>query len=615
MTDQPPFTSHVNPKHLGIARLGTDQEQQIKTFVARVIRRARLWRSERNEVHMELLSHFDDGADAGRSAEQLIADFGPPQVAARLIRQAKLRNRSWKWQLWHRTTQVFAASVGIVICGFLFLVARLHLAKHGPRTDLVSTFDQATASIAVNDRAWPLYREGLTLLNRKSIDPNSVDFGLVFRTPNLKDPADPNWKRAADYLKANAKSIDLFIQAATLPRLGYIYRDPANDVWLKKRRGSSATETYPLYQPTSGILLPQYQELGCVRDLLFMSALFALKNKDLPRFRQLWQAESHLATQVLASAEFTVVHAIGNSIAGSALSLIRHLVVEHPELLTNEQLQGWRHDLTAANWESKSSAVDEFRRMSDDTLQNIYTAEDQGGRLTAQGARFLLQSLLLSWSFEPSPCAAILEEKQAAGLPQEYTNELQYPNSLHEAFQRELAAVRWSATLANRRELRLEAEKLLTLIEEELAKPLAQRTPVTESSYFQELQRIETTPEVFRRYWPILMMFPQTIADWSGSISEPHRMYLEATQASLALEQYRRRTGHWPERLEQLVPVDLPRVPLDAYSGQPLIYRLVEGRPLLYSVGPDRDDDGGKPLSELSWPVIPDGDEQILPPL
>ena len=50
----------------------------------------------------------------------------------------------------------------------------------------------------------------------------------------------------------------------------------------------------------------------------------------------------------------------------------------------------------------------------------------------------------------------------------------------------------------------------------------------------------------------------------------------------------------WPANLAELTPEYLPAVPLDRYDGQPLRYRVVAGRPLIYSVGADRHDDGGR---------------------
>jgi hypothetical protein len=61
----------------------------------------------------------------------------------------------------------------------------------------------------------------------------------------------------------------------------------------------------------------------------------------------------------------------------------------------------------------------------------------------------------------------------------------------------------------------------------------------------------------------------------------------------LALEKYRRQKGTYPARLDQLVPGEIAQLPVDRITGDPLHYRLVDGTPLVYSVGMDRLDDGG----------------------
>jgi hypothetical protein len=71
---------------------------------------------------------------------------------------------------------------------------------------------------------------------------------------------------------------------------------------------------------------------------------------------------------------------------------------------------------------------------------------------------------------------------------------------------------------------------------------------------------------------------------------------------AIALELYRRRHGDYPKRLDELVPLLLPAVPADRVTGDPIKYRLVNGHPLLYSVGDDRQDDGGVPPMTADGP-------------
>lgn len=67
----------------------------------------------------------------------------------------------------------------------------------------------------------------------------------------------------------------------------------------------------------------------------------------------------------------------------------------------------------------------------------------------------------------------------------------------------------------------------------------------------------------------------------------------DAALVVIALELYRREFGEYPGRLEQLAPRYLPAVPMDRFDGKQLKYKLEAGRPLVYSTGNDRADNGG----------------------
>src|ERR1017187_2297886 len=79
--------------------------------------------------------------------------------------------------------------------------------------------------------------------------------------------------------------------------------------------------------------------------------------------------------------------------------------------------------------------------------------------------------------------------------------------------------------------------------------------------------------------------------------------------AAVALERYRGRHGSYPDSLEKLAPEFLKNAPTDFMDGKPLRYRLMgDGRFLLYSVGLDCVDDGGKiPQTDPEWPPLQPG--------
>jgi hypothetical protein len=76
----------------------------------------------------------------------------------------------------------------------------------------------------------------------------------------------------------------------------------------------------------------------------------------------------------------------------------------------------------------------------------------------------------------------------------------------------------------------------------------------------------------------------------------------------LALRCYESEQGRAPTGLEQLVPNYIQRVPADPFSDRPMIYRPQETNWLVYSVGEDGVDDGGKRVGRSVSGTITRGD-------
>jgi hypothetical protein len=115
------------------------------------------------------------------------------------------------------------------------------------------------------------------------------------------------------------------------------------------------------------------------------------------------------------------------------------------------------------------------------------------------------------------------------------------------------------------------------------------------------------------RWFPLPHVMPSLLG-MSTAVDEA-KQNRDATLAVIALYRYRNRHGEWPETLDQLVPEFLPSVPIDQVDGEPLGYRLVDGQPLLYSVGGNGTDGGGT-RSKPSYPGLTtsDGDWILWPP-
>jgi hypothetical protein len=70
--------------------------------------------------------------------------------------------------------------------------------------------------------------------------------------------------------------------------------------------------------------------------------------------------------------------------------------------------------------------------------------------------------------------------------------------------------------------------------------------------------------------------------------------------AALAIERFAAETGRFPEKLAELIPRFLPEAPEDPFTGWELGYRRTGKGYVVYSVGPDRKDNGGLEAGKAS---------------
>ena len=70
---------------------------------------------------------------------------------------------------------------------------------------------------------------------------------------------------------------------------------------------------------------------------------------------------------------------------------------------------------------------------------------------------------------------------------------------------------------------------------------------------------------------------------------------MRCAATALAVERYRlAHAGRIPDSLATLTPALLPTIPLDPFDGRPLRFRSRASGYVVYSIGPDLTDDGGK---------------------
>jgi hypothetical protein len=74
----------------------------------------------------------------------------------------------------------------------------------------------------------------------------------------------------------------------------------------------------------------------------------------------------------------------------------------------------------------------------------------------------------------------------------------------------------------------------------------------------------------------------------------------------VAIERYHKKFGSYPQSNDELVKHMDSELPIDPFSDTPLKYALVDGLYMIYSTGPDRDDDEGRALLDSCNDVVLD---------
>ena len=122
-------------------------------------------------------------------------------------------------------------------------------------------------------------------------------------------------------------------------------------------------------------------------------------------------------------------------------------------------------------------------------------------------------------------------------------------------------------------------------------------------------ERVRAIEELGRRHGPpsdsreeLMFLFPSAgTSDAPYALITPRAVVIDrASIAAIAVERFRRdHDGALPAAMSDLTPRYLPRLPVDPYSGRPMLLAKDGTSYRIYSVGPDGNDDGGDLISVL----------------
>jgi hypothetical protein len=135
---------------------------------------------------------------------------------------------------------------------------------------------------------------------------------------------------------------------------------------------------------------------------------------------------------------------------------------------------------------------------------------------------------------------------------------------------------------------------------------------IAREPYFQQRELLKTDP-AFSESVP---WYFKLTGFWEGDAYGTvflKNAQLEATllaaRTGLACRLHRSRTGAYPESLEALVPGILKEVPVDPFTGKPFVYRREREGFIVYSLGSNEKDDGGRSTYMITQMVMEKDDD------
>lgn len=552
----------------------------------RVVRRTRLWPSEREEIQAELESHFREGLieliQQGLTLDQCIAilreQFGDARVAAKLIRRSKIRGRSMRWKI-ARTAIITALVCMTASAAF---AAWIKFGKPTPTVDYGAQLNEPILAIPDEERAWPLMEK---LLLQFRI-PEEEDAQII---RNLPAPGQDNWAVALEWVKSNRDLLPLIEQATAQPHYGFVYDNQLNWSFLRQlaeARNEPESAFYGDYAPDPldpeliSILLPSLSDLRDVARFLILDARDKLSRAEFEAALTSIELTQRLGVMLFDSR--TVIEPlVGAALVNMANDELRRVLYEEPnpldyvpdELVANSYLLSVAPSVVTADFDAEKIMFEDF-------VQYLFTDDGNGNGHLIPG-QYAKVTVLVDGEQAPARDEGLAEIARLVGLAAMHADRQDTLDKYNELWD-EISAYRKLPLYDPQRQ---EGEAVL--------------------------QTFKSDPVASRRYAVIDTMLPSLYR--ADTQLRQTAMALAATQTIVALELYCHAHDSLPDSLDELVPALLQQVPEDIYTGEVLIYEPADdGRFVLYSVGANFEDDGGstepgdddEPLDIVYWPVV-----------
>jgi hypothetical protein len=447
--------------------------------------------------------------------------------------------------------------------------------------DYGAEFVALAPKVPEGERAWPVYLRAYEIMGWMPEE--------VADMPRL---GSDGWAVASEYMKPRLEAIALIRRAAAMERLGYPLStefDPAHTAVVDAIRPPETMEEGAVDEEQEEITK---EEVGVRREEEGPARVFELRFGYLGPMRAMTRAlwmDLALAMEVGDGARVArdieamlgvsrhvceypmeIADHVSCAVVDVALNAVEWVLAEKPQLLSGPDTTRIMRMLETAPMEGRVRPRMEFTRYEVlDVLQRGFSDDGKGdGTLKLE---------------------AIKELDLIADSP----GNLEKTVTDNPAF-----AKRMFAKAAKRKQVIAEFDRITA--------PARWHKPMWEMKSWPEVEPSKKDERVkWTIKYPVLDMLMPNMVDMTR-FSERSIQRRDAARVALALELMRRETGTFPEKLEELTPRYLAEVGKDRFTGEALKYKVVDGRAVLYSCGPDLDDDGGRGVERTGdvkrWP-------------
>ena len=519
-------------------------------FINRVISKMRYRRRVCRDVRAELAAHFEDelrgcktDEEKQQKALEVIAGFGDVKMLAVLLRRAKKRCRPLWRTVVARTFQITSL---LLLCLILYTIW-FSTGKPTISVDYLAMLNRMSRpEVSNKDNAWPHLEKATSLY----VDPNQ---DLREKTPAFSNIGSPEYRDFAglpeadrnaitEYVRVNEQAWGEFVAASSKSCCYHEYGFDPNCSDQDKRMWS--------------IILPHLGEFrGLARVGVWRCRI------DIAR-GSIGEALNDCLTMARNAGHLQRLSTIIEQLTGLSLSNLANQEIlrtlESTDLTAGQlkDLQGQLAQVYAGGYPVMNLEFDKM--VFHDLVQHLFTDGGFGGG-----------------HLIPAGWAEISDDREDERM---FLMPLLVATSMVHA----------------RRDENLEVGD--RIYDEQIIK-LARMTP-----YQRHRKNVPSTDDILtslssRKFFLLHFIVPafDRTFEFAFRVKASH----QATLTILALARWRAEKGEYPASLDQLTAAGLLKdLPMDPWSDKPLIYRRTGDNFILYSLGPNFEDNGGKPATD-----------------